>query len=287
MEGLKPPACYDEFMAYKTDDYLRLDGVRLECRIYEPRGPKKSTIVFIPGISAHIRDYDEFLDDLASSHRVIAYNLRGHGTSQGTFAPHVLAEDLKKVIDALAPVNLLGHSLGAGIAAIASKENCRVRGVFMLAPYLGVDVVSASKRAMLYAARVFAAIPTVEDLVLHYGAMYGLKFHNHHPMRDLGRLTNMKSEQCRTLNRVAFIIPDHDEVLGTYDYEQSLYVNERLIDICPRSEDHSILGTGLNHCFNLKRGDYRPFLKRENKPRDQILQSITNFYEGITKPLLR
>lgn len=84
-------------------------------------GKQGTPIIFIHGITANAYCFQAFADELASDHRVFAYDLRGRGDSdkpeEGYSVP-LHAADLAELIDELGlqrPV-IVGHSLGAIIA---------------------------------------------------------------------------------------------------------------------------------------------------------------------------
>lgn len=75
------------------------------------------------------------LESLAADHRVIAYDLRGHGASTVGRLPYAHMDDLAKLIDRLAPepVVLVGQGLGGAVArALAIEQPERVRGLALL-----------------------------------------------------------------------------------------------------------------------------------------------------------
>jgi pimeloyl-ACP methyl ester carboxylesterase len=100
------------------DDFAIAGNTKLH---YVQWGEQGSPVVCIHGLTANAFCFQAIADELASDHRVFAYDLRGRGDSdkpkEGYSVPlHVT--DLTKLLDALGlerPV-LIGHSLGAMIA---------------------------------------------------------------------------------------------------------------------------------------------------------------------------
>ncbi len=114
---------------------LSVHGVDLA---YEDRGAG-DTLVLIHGTGEQTELWGRGLDDLASSHRVIAYDRRGYGRS-----PHRPVRDYRRhVSDAIevverlgnGPAVLVGHSSGASVAlALAAEREDLVRALVLLEP---------------------------------------------------------------------------------------------------------------------------------------------------------
>ena len=150
-------------------------------------------IVLIHAFSVDRRMWAPQIAALQGRFRVIRYDLRGHGNSDGPSAPYAPHEDLRSVLDALAidKATLIGLSAGATIAtdfAIAYPN--RVVRVILASPGLNGHVPStpltwtapvfqaAGKGDAEGAARLWAdtpimalrndlsAAPTVRDLVM-------------------------------------------------------------------------------------------------------------------------
>lgn len=110
-------------LMFRTHDGLALQGRAWPCR--DARG----TIVIVHGLGEHIGRYAHVAAALnAHRWRVVGYDQRGHGASEGARgrlgAVDDLLVDLAVVIDAVradpafvAPLVLLGHSLGGLVAA--------------------------------------------------------------------------------------------------------------------------------------------------------------------------
>ena len=87
---------------------------------YVQWGEQGSPIICVTGITANAFCFQALADELASTHRVFAYDLRGRGNSdkpESGYSLPVHAQDLAEIIDALEldrPL-VLGHSLGAMI----------------------------------------------------------------------------------------------------------------------------------------------------------------------------
>lgn len=94
------------------------DGVELEV-VDRGAGP---VLVLVHGFGGAKEDFDDQIDDLAGDHRVVTFDLRGHGASGGPdveagYSLDRCAADLECVVDDLgiATCRLLGHSMGGMI----------------------------------------------------------------------------------------------------------------------------------------------------------------------------
>ena len=92
------------------------DGVELH---YAEQGSGDPPLLLLHGFTGSSIDWADVVDDLAADRRVVTYDQRGHGDSTNTGAADSytfkrLVADLHHVIvdQALAPLDLLGHSMG-------------------------------------------------------------------------------------------------------------------------------------------------------------------------------
>jgi pimeloyl-ACP methyl ester carboxylesterase len=97
-------------------------------------GAGQPALVLVHGLGSELETWRPVLDRLRTSHRVIAYDQRGHGGSDpaAEYSVAALAEDLSRVIDALHIRNfwLVGHSFsGTVISAYAAHHPDRVAGL--------------------------------------------------------------------------------------------------------------------------------------------------------------
>lgn len=105
-----------------TRTHLRVtsfDGVELDV-VVVGAGP---TLVLVHGHGGAKEDFADHLDALAATHRVVAFDHRGHGASDkptdvDAYSIDILAADLDAVVTHFEaePIRLLGHSMG-GVAA--------------------------------------------------------------------------------------------------------------------------------------------------------------------------
>ena len=116
----------------QTRTVLGAGGTPLHVELYgDPDAPP---VVLIHGWTCSARFWRLQVQDLATDHRVIAYDLRGHGRSgspaDGNWSLDTFGADLEAVLEACVdgPALLAGHSLGAmTIAAWAGDHDVRGR----------------------------------------------------------------------------------------------------------------------------------------------------------------
>lgn len=253
--------------------------LELEAGLKEPAHPN-AVIIFTPGISRTYEDYvQHLLDPLAEEASVLAYNLRGHGTSDGRFDPPALTGDLEDIVDLLSqPVVLLGHSIGAGIAAAAAKTRADARGAYLLSPYFDSEFLAGRPRKYVALARIltYTGIPFLTDPLVR---LCNKGFHNRAPIRDFGRL--LKAVRPESVAKpVAWIVSDRDEMLGTLDNDMHYRrIQNVLRELYPDyGRDRSALAKGLNHCLNVTTGSMSPFLHEPStQVRDRIVTDIIEF----------
>jgi alpha-beta hydrolase superfamily lysophospholipase len=117
-----------------TDDGLRLERIDWPARAARGAGAlRRGTVVIVHGLGEHAERYVRLAADLCNDGwDVRAYDQRGHGASEGARgaipAPSTLLDDLALMLRTLhgeavpRPLVLLGHSLGAVVAARAVAD---------------------------------------------------------------------------------------------------------------------------------------------------------------------
>lgn len=119
------------------------DGTLLHVEVFGPE--VASTIVLVHGWIFTLRSWHYQLEALARSHRVVAYDLRGHGRSEpaagGDYSTGALAADLDAVLAACVPPGqkalVAGHSMGAmslvaWAGAHADEVQARLAGAVLI-----------------------------------------------------------------------------------------------------------------------------------------------------------
>lgn len=114
---------------------VRSHGCDLHLWVSGPSG--SPVIAFTHGFGLDHHLFDEQVSALSGDHRVVTWDVRGHGRSQpaGAFSPDVLADDLDQILDATTrePVVLIGQSLGGNIVQhFVWTRPGRVRAVVLI-----------------------------------------------------------------------------------------------------------------------------------------------------------
>lgn len=125
--------------------FLARDGIALFWQALEPPAPK-ATICFLHGYGDHLGRYERLFEALAAAgFAVFAFDLRGHGRSEGRrgyvrrFSDYLDdVEDFLKLLPSR-PDFWIGHSMGGLVLARALQERSLPgRGAVFVAPYLGL-----------------------------------------------------------------------------------------------------------------------------------------------------
>ncbi|MGD2133494.1 MAG: alpha/beta fold hydrolase [Maricaulaceae bacterium] len=122
-----------------TDRIIEANGFRL--RVREQGSRRRRPVVLIHGFSQSLESWDAWADDLARDHRVIRFDLPGHGLSgpdpERRYSNDETVGALSGLIEAMGlrkPI-LMGNSLGGLVAwRYASQRPADVRSLVLLAP---------------------------------------------------------------------------------------------------------------------------------------------------------
>lgn len=101
-------------------------GAQTTVECWGDAGP---AILCVHGISSSRRDFARLGEALSSTHRVFAYDQRGHGDSagsDGSMKLEALAADLRAVADSIGSVAaVVGHSWGGAVALVGGPKVAR------------------------------------------------------------------------------------------------------------------------------------------------------------------
>jgi len=99
------------------------DGAQTTLESWGLRGP---VVICIHGITSSRKAWVRTADALRSTHRVFAYDQRGHGESARVAGPMTLSRslrDLRSVAHAIGePAAIIGHSWGGAVALLGGRE---------------------------------------------------------------------------------------------------------------------------------------------------------------------
>jgi len=140
-----------------SDVLVTRDGLALKQRRWRAVGRVRGTILIVHGLGEHGGRYQRLAMHLTNQGwNVAAYDLRGHGESEGrrgyirSLEDHL--DDLGLVMDAVrasrpgAPLILLGHSMGGQIAALMMARAYRpANGLILSSPALMVPMTAVQR----------------------------------------------------------------------------------------------------------------------------------------------
>jgi len=125
---------------------FRSGDINLSGWLFEPAGKPKGLVIFLHGRMANRTWGVPVAEALVPrGYAVLAYDQRAHGTSGGAYCTYGYLEkgDISRAIDAagIAPVYVIGHSLGAAVALQAAAEDPRIRAVVSAASFSDLSTV--------------------------------------------------------------------------------------------------------------------------------------------------
>src|SRR3954470_5550666 len=134
-------------------------GVTLRGWDCEPAVPRRGTIVYLHGSADNRQSAAGVVSRfLPRGFRVIAYDGRAHGNSDGAFCTYGYYEkdDLHRVIDTLpaGPVVLIGTSLGAAVALQEAAGDPRVTAIVAAETFSDLRTVATERAPWFFTRRV-------------------------------------------------------------------------------------------------------------------------------------
>lgn len=157
---------------HEMGDLSAPDGRRLVWQSWSPDGHPRAVLAVIHGFGEHCARYGYLVQDVVPRGIAVhSYDLRGHGRSVGRrghierFGQYLddtrvfLARVRRKY--ALAPVFLVGHSMGGLIAtALAEQDDDGLAGLVLSSPFVGMRLEVSSGQTRM--ARLFSRVlPTL------------------------------------------------------------------------------------------------------------------------------
>lgn len=119
--------------------YATINKLKLYYEVHGQARPNQPSLVLIHGgLSTINSSFGRLLPALAKQHHVIAVELQGHGHTADTdrpFSYEAFADDIAALVEQLelGPTNLLGYSVGAGVALRTAMRHPAVVNKLVLA----------------------------------------------------------------------------------------------------------------------------------------------------------
>jgi len=179
-------------------------------------GDAGPAILCVHGISSSRRDFVRLGEALASTHRVFAYDQRGHGDAE-TAAPltlDALAADLRAVADSIGTVAaVVGHSWGGAVALVGGPKVARA--LVLVDPMIRVAPGTFGAEYVDELAPLLSAYPPGNDRDAAVREMFGSA-----DLRDRdGKVHAMRALELETLRRLG---ADNDADEGGWDLRDRL-----------------------------------------------------------------
>jgi alpha-beta hydrolase superfamily lysophospholipase len=286
-------ACSSVQIRHREDLLQASDGLKLFEQSWSVEVPR-ALVVVVHGYAEHSARYELAALHLArNAYAVQAFDLRGHGRSQGkrcfvrAFDDYL--DDLHVVLLRARrrwpgkPVFLLGHSLGGLIASLfVIGERAELSGLILSAPSvkLGRDFSERKARASVVLGRLFPHLPTVrfrsssisrDPTVVQAYQTDALVYHGRAPARTASEI--VRATQRVQLNMERIAIPllvmhgGHDQVA---DIEGSRELCERA-----RSADK---------CIRICDGLYHEIMNEPEKA--SVLEEMSDWLNARTSQLI-
>jgi len=156
----KEPLCDECSLLSITTD----DGIELEGALYEPKSPYATMLVFVGRSHDAVGLINRFAK-LYPHLRIIMFNYRGYGKSQGIPNEKNLFEDGLKITQLVqknyGDFYLLGFSIGSSVATyVASKVN--VKALFLIGAFDSIPALAARKFGIKFSFLIRYRFPTQE-----------------------------------------------------------------------------------------------------------------------------
>lgn len=187
-------------------------GVETVVECWGEAGP---AILCVHGIGSSRRDFKRLGEALSATHRVFAYDQRGHGDADGggTMALDVLAGDLRAVGDSIGTLAaVVGHSWGGAVALLAGPK--LARAVVLIDPMLRVAPGTFERDYVADLEPLLAAAPGAAREHAIRAA-----FADAHPVDAGGKVHAMRRLELATIRRLG---ADNAADTGGWDLRERL-----------------------------------------------------------------
>ncbi len=144
------------------------DALKLYAQKWEPESTTRGTICLVHGLGEHSSRYRHWAEKLtAAGYTMLAYDLRGHGKSDGkrghspSFDHH--ADDINilvekgRALDSEKPLFIYGHSLGGLLVLFfLIQRQPELNGAIVTSP--GLQTMASSQKAKVAAAKILGSL---------------------------------------------------------------------------------------------------------------------------------
>lgn len=165
-----------------TEQLLTFDKINLFIRIFQPGQSPKALIIIVHGLAEHSGRYMHVIKHLTDAgYAVWAFDLRGHGQSEGHRSYVKSFEDYLKDLDLVMdracekspglPLFLFGHSMGGAIATLYTiMRKPAINGLLLSAASLQISA-AVSPFLVKIAPLISALLPKMKTIVLDGSAI--------------------------------------------------------------------------------------------------------------------
>jgi pimeloyl-ACP methyl ester carboxylesterase len=121
---------------FGQDKFVEVDGLQLH--YVEWGQPESPAILLLHGFQSNAHTWDTFSASMADRYHVVALDQRGHGDSawapQGDYTADAFIRDIAGFVELLklAPVSVVGHSMGGRHAAMLAADHPELIGKLVI-----------------------------------------------------------------------------------------------------------------------------------------------------------
>jgi pimeloyl-ACP methyl ester carboxylesterase len=220
------------------------DGARTTL---ESWGDTGQPIICIHGITSSRKSWERTAQALCASHRVFAYDQRGHGDSAGIAGPMTLERsvtDLGEVARIVGePAQLIGHSWGGAVALLAGRKPLATR-VVTIDPMVVVEPGTWRKEYLDDAETDLAMPPDSLESELRR------RLSAWHESDLVGKLHAIKQMKAATIARLG---SDNRVDVGGWDWREAVVEYPKPLLLLAAAPGESVLSQG-DLAFIRKRG---------------------------------
>ncbi len=201
-------------------------------------GEAGPAVLCVHGISSSRKDFARLGEALAATHRVFAYDQRGHGDAERAepLTLDLLAADLRAVADSIGTVAVVvGHSWGGAVALVGGPQIARA--LVLVDPMIRVAPGSFEREYVDDLAELLSAPPgPARDAAVR------ARFAPAHPTDREGKVHAMRALELDTLRRLG---RDNRADAGGWDLRERLATMKRETAILRAGEESVVADDDL------------------------------------------